>query len=439
MSISRVLYLTGIAVLGYSPIGALAAGTAPQAKNISELHPKNTLNQSTALTQSDDVDNTSLVANKPFTQCIASLESSAVRSGVSSHTFQTLTQKLEPDASLLEKLNYQPEFRTPIWDYISALVDEERVEDGRSKMRQYKEALKRIEQQYGVDPTTVVAVWGVESNFGQNQGKYSLVQALGTLSCMGRRQAFFRKELFAAMRIIQSGDIPAERLNGSWAGAFGHTQFMPTTFERLAVDFDKDGRRDLIDNSVDALGSTANYLAKAGWRTGEPWGFEVKLPQGMSTAGEGRKQKKPLTYWIGKGVKTVDNRALDEVVSDNLRAGLLLPAGVNGPAFLVFRNFDVIYSYNAAESYALAIAHLSDRLRGDGPFVTPWPTDDLGLSRAERRELQKLLIQHGYEIGPVDGAIGALTREAIKSEQKRLGLKVDGRAGQKILKALKSQ
>lgn len=414
MQITRVLHLTGLAF-------------------ISALTP-------TVLAQNasfDDLDKASLAQNRQFTQCIANLEDNAVQSGVSHHTYQTLTKDLQPDPSLLEKLNYQPEFRTPIWDYISSLVDEERIEDGQSKMRQYKQALKRIEQQFGVDPAVVVAVWGVESNFGQNQGKYSLVQALGTLSCMGRRQAFFRKEFFATMRIIQSGDIPAERLNGSWAGAFGHTQFMPTTFERLAVDFDKDGRRDLIDNSVDALGSTANYLAKAGWITGQPWGFEVKLPSGMSVAGEGRKQKKHINYWMSKGVTTVDGHPLNEVVSDNLRAGLLLPAGKNGPAFLVFKNFDVIYSYNAAESYALAIAHLSDRLRGAGAFHTPWPTDDLGLSRAERRQLQELLIQRGYDIGEVDGAIGTKTREAIKAEQTRLGMKADGRAGQKILKALK--
>lgn len=441
MSISRSLYLAGIVMLSCGIHYAVAAGSSPQAPNVNELQPKHSFNQigSSHTTEQGNLNKATLSQNKQFTQCIAGLENSAVQSGVSRHTFETLTQNLTPDFSLVEKLNFQPEFRTPIWDYITALVDEERIDDGKSKMRQYKEALKRISQQYGVDPETVVAVWGVESNFGKNQGKYSLIQALGTLSCTGRRQAFFRKEFFAAMRIIQSGDIPANRLNGSWAGAFGHTQFMPTTFERLAVDFDKDGRRDLIDNSVDALGSTANYLAKAGWVTGQPWGVEVKLPAGMSTAGEGRKQKKTIAYWIGKGVRTADGHALDTVVSDNLRAGLLLPAGRSGPAFLVFKNFDVIYSYNAAESYALAIAHLSDRLRGAGSFVTPWPTDDLGLSRSERRELQELLIKRGYDIGEVDGAIGSKTREAIKAEQTRLGMTADGRAGQKLLKALKNK
>ncbi|NEN75788.1 lytic murein transglycosylase [Pelistega sp. NLN82] len=371
-----------------------------------------------------------------FHQCLSGLESQAVQAGVSHYTFKKYTAQLEPDTSLLEKLNYQPEFRTPIWDYMTALVDEERIDDGKAMLQTHQTTLKRVAQLYGVDPATVVAVWGVESNYGKNQGKYSLVNALGTLSCMGRRQAFFRKEFFATLRIIQSGDITEDRLKGSWAGAFGHTQFMPTTFERLAVDFDNDGRRDLIDNTVDALGSTANYLKKAGWQTGQPWGFEVKLPQGFSTTGESRKNKKSITYWMSKGVKTMNGQALNEVVGSQQKAGLLLPAGINGPAFLVFKNFDAIYSYNAAESYALAIAHLSDRLKGAKPFVTPWPTDDLGLSRRERIELQTLLLKRGHDIGEADGLIGSKTREAIKKEQARLGMTVDGRAGQKILKAL---
>lgn len=379
---------------------------------------------------------TAFAQDAQFTQCINNLSDAASQAGVSRHTFQQYTANLVPDTSLLEKLNYQPEFRTPIWDYLSSLVDEERIIDGQAKLREYHQDFQRMNQQFGIDPATVAAVWGVESNYGKNQGKYSLVEALGTLSCMGRRQEFFRKEFFATLRIIQSGDISADRLVGSWAGAFGHTQFMPTTFERLAIDFDKDGRRDLIDSSIDAIGSAANYLKRNGWQTGQPWGFEVKIPAGLSTVGEGRRQKKSISYWMSKGVTTIDGQALSHLVSNTQQAGLLLPAGSTGPAFLVFKNFDVIYSYNAAESYALAIAHLSDRLRGGSSFVTPWPTDDLGLSRAERRQLQELLLSRGYDIGEADGVIGSKSRDAIKAEQARLGMKVDGRASQKILKAL---
>ena len=366
--------------------------------------------------------------------CMAELRPAARTGKVSDATWARHTAGLQADFSVIEKLNFQPEFRMPIWDYMSALVDDERVADGAARLTDQRQALVRAEQRFGVDPATVVAVWGVESNFGQTFGKYPLVQALGTLSCHGRRQSFFRGEFFAALRILQAGHIAPERLVGSWAGAFGHTQFMPTTFERLAVDFDGDGRADLMDSSVDALGSTANFLARAGWQSGLPWGIEVKLPAGISLAGEGRRTKRPVADWTARGVRRADGSALPESLGS---VGLLTLAGANGPAFLVTRNFDALYSYNAAESYGLAIAHLSDRLRGAGPFATPWPTDDPGLSRAERRELQGLLTMRGHDIGAIDGMLGEKSREAIRAEQKRLGQEVNGRGGQKILKALR--
>lgn len=374
-----------------------------------------------------------------FQQCLSGLRSAANDAGVSTATFNRYTASLQPDMSVIDKLNYQPEFSTPIWDYLSGLVDQERVDLGKQKMAQYAKELQRVKAQYGVDPYAVVAVWGVESNFGDISGKYSLVQALGTLSCYGRRQGYFRTELYSALRILQSGDVSEDRLRGSWAGAFGHTQFMPSTFERLAVDFDGDGRRDVVDSVPDALASTANFLKKGGWQTGMPWGFEVKLPDGFDTSNESRRNKKPLSSWIARGVKRVDGSPLIQGnLSEASMAGLLQPAD-GGPAFLVFKNFDVIYGYNAAESYALAIAHLSDRLRGDGPIVTPWPTDDQGTSRVERREIQQYLLARGYDIGTPDGLIGDKTREAIKQEQTRLGLAPTGRGGQKILQALRNE
>lgn len=370
-----------------------------------------------------------------FQACLGRLQTEARAKGVSNATFERLTNGVVPDMSVIEKLDYQPEFRSPIWDYLSGLVDDERVADGQAKLAQHADTLQRVSQRFGVDPATVVAVWGVESNYGQTLGKYPLVQALGTLSCFGRRQAYFRGELYTAMRIVQKGDITADRLVGSWAGAFGHTQFMPSTFERLAVDGDGDGRADLMDNAADALASTANFLAKAGWQTGQPWGFEVKLPAGFNTSGEGRRSKRAIGEWAARGVKRIDGSALPAQLGS---AGLLTPAGPSGPAFLVFRNFDAIYSYNAAESYGLAIAHLSDRLRGAGPFQTAWPTDDPGISRAERRELQSLLILKGHAIGEPDGMLGDKSRAAIRLEQQRLGQEANGRGGMKILKALRS-
>jgi len=371
-----------------------------------------------------------------FAACLSGLRAEAAAKGVSRTTFDAHAAGLAPDMAVLGFLDAQPEFITPIWDYMAGLVDEERVADGRAMLAEWRAVLARVEAEYAVDAATVVAVWGVESNYGRNFGSRPLLTSLSTLSCFGRRQAFFRGEFFTTLKIIQDGHVAPERLTGSWAGAFGHTQFMPSTFMRLAVDFDGDGRRDLVDSVPDALASTANFLKRAGWRSDQPWGFEVSLPRGFDTAGAGRRNKQPMSDWAARGVRRVDGSPLPAGATP---VGLLLPAGQPGPAFLVTRNFDALYSYNAAESYGLAIAHLSDRLRGAGSFVTAWPTDDPGLSRAERRELQQLLIERGHDIGAADGMIGARTREALKLEQLRLGLTADGRAGQRALVALRAQ
>ena len=368
-----------------------------------------------------------------FRQCLNGLRPTAQANGVNETTYRAHTDTLQPMMSVIGNLDAQPEFKTPIWDYLTVLVDPQRVDEGAQRLQANTELLQRVQQRYGVDPATVVAVWGVESNYGQGFGKTPIVQSLATLSCYGRRQAYFRTEFYSALRLLQAGHFPPERLQGSWAGAFGHTQFMPSTYERLAVDFDGDGRADLIDSIPDALASTANFLQRAGWRNDLPWGFEVKLPEGFAVLGEDRRTKRPGTEWAARGVTRIDGTP----VPPELSLGLLTPAGAKGPAFLVTRNFDAIYSYNAAESYGLAIAHLADRLRGGGPFVTPWPTDDLGLTRAERRELQTLLLARGHDIGEVDGLLGEKTRTAVRAEQTRLGWEANGRAGQKLLKALR--
>lgn len=379
-------------------------------------------------------------SSSSFQSCLAGLKPQALAKGVHAATYDRYTQNLTPDYSVIERLNYQPEFSTPIWDYLSGLVDEERVQQGRQKLQQHRDVLNRVSAAYGIPAETVVAVWGVESNYGDISGKYPLLQALGTLSCEGRRQSYFRGEFFTTMKLLQRGDVYESQLKGSWAGAFGHTQFMPSTYDELAVDFDGDGRRDLVSSIPDALASTANFLKKRGWQTGQPWGFEVKIPQGMSVSGEGRRNKKSLSSWINQGVVRADGSALIQGnLSESSQAGLLAPAGANGPVFLVFKNFDAIYSYNAAESYALAIAHLSDRLQGKGGLVQTWPTDDAGTSRAERREIQQFLLNKGYDIGAVDGLIGDKTRQAIRQEQIRLGLTPTGRAGQQILRAFRNE
>lgn len=372
-------------------------------------------------------------AHADFAACVAGLRGAAAAKGVSAQTFDMLTRDLEPNPDVLKSEAYQPEFKTAIWDYLAGLVDEERVEDGRAAMHENAHALAAAQSRFGVPPYVVAAVWGVESNFGRNFGSKPVIQSLATLACEGSRRAgYYRGELLDAMKIVQSGDIDPRDFNGSWAGAFGHTQFMPSTFLGTAVDGDGDGRRDIVHDPADALASTANFLRKAGWRPGETWGFEVRLPEGFSGTSAFRR-KQPMSAWAARGITRIDGGPLG-----GGSAGLLMPAGPHGPAFLVTKNFDAIYGYNAAESYALAIALLSDRLRGAPGLQTPWPVDDPGLSRADRREVQSLLQGRGYDIaGKIDGVIGDKTREAIVDFQQRSGMKPDGRASQSVLTALR--
>ena len=371
-------------------------------------------------------------ARADFASCVGSLRSQAAHDGISARTLDTAFNGLEPDAKVLDLQKQQPEFKTPVWDYVDGLVDDDRVADGKAAMAREGRALARAEEKYGVSRTMLAAIWGVESNFGQEMGKRPLVQSLTTLACMGDRASYFRSELMATLKIIDHGDVPPEKLNGSWAGAFGQTQFMPSTFLRLAVDFEGDGRRDIVDSAPDALASTANYFVKSGWRRGMGWGFEVKLPDGYSGP-SGRKAKQSMAFWAARGLTRIDGRPLGDG-----EAGLLIPGGRQGPAFLVTRNFDVVYSYNAAESYTLAACVLADRLSGGLGIVTPWPTDDPLLSREGRKELQALLQRRGYDIGgDPDGHVGTKSKAAIADFQQRAGLEVNGRASVKVLAALK--
>lgn len=375
------------------------------------------------------------LSNAQFQQCLTGLKNSSTFKGVTDSTFERYRPS-EPDPSVIVSLNYQPEFQKEAWDYLASLVDEERVQDGIAAKNRLQPTLDRIQQRYGVKATDVLGVWGVESNFGKQLGKKDLFQSLATLSCFDRRQSYFRGEYANALKIVQNGDIRREDMTGSWAGAFGQTQFMPSTFLRLAQDFDGDGRKDLVNSEADALASTANFLDKAGYRTGEPWGFEVKIPDGYWGASN-RRDKKPMSYWRGKGFTLANGQPLPYSL-DN--AGLLLPAGNKGPAFLVGKNFDAFYSYNASENYALAIAHLSDMIsknRTDNVnFATPWPTDDPGISRRQSREIQQALLERGYDIGAADGMIGDKTRQAIQDFQRQQGVNPDGRAGMKLYRML---
>lgn len=367
-----------------------------------------------------------------FGPCVAELRGEALAAGISPRVFDTAFKGVEPDQSVLDAMATQPEFETPIWDYLARLVDEARITEGQARLAAWSRVLARAEQEFGVDRHTIVAVWGVETDYGRIMGKRPLVRSLATVSCHGNRQRFFRGELLATLRILQRGDLRPEALKGSWAGAFGHTQFMPSTYHRVAVDFDGDGRRDLVESVPDALGSVANFLKLSGWMTDQPWGYEVRLPADYDGP-SGRHDRRELPEWNRLGIKRLDGRGLVGEGS----AALLLPAGTRGPAFIVFKNFDAIHAYNRSESYALAIAHLADRLRGGSPLQAPWPTDDPILSRAERRELQELLIGRGFYAGDADGIIGSRTVAAVKEFQKSVRLPADGYASGAVLKTLR--
>jgi lytic murein transglycosylase len=371
-------------------------------------------------------------ANDEFRACVDELRGGAISAGIPKRVVDSALKGLEPDPGVLRAMERQPEFVTPVWDYLAALVNDERIAEGLLRLGEWDPVLTRAEERFGVDRYTLVALWGVETNYGKITGRRPIVRSLATVSCFGRRQAFFRGELLETLRILQNGDIPAELLKGSWAGAFGQTQFMPSTFHRVAIDFDGDGKRDIVRSVPDALASTANYLQIAGWRPGRPWGFEVRVPIGYEGP-SGRRQKRSLTEWGKAGVRGLDDRPL----SGDDRAALILPAGVRGPAFVVMRNFEALLAYNPAESYALAIAHLSDRLRGAPGLSAAWPIDDPVLSVSERRELQELLNARGFDAGEPDGIIGPRSLDAIRAFQQSAGLTADGYASARLLRALR--
>jgi lytic murein transglycosylase len=377
----------------------------------------------------------------PFDRCLRVLRTSRRGRHITPATWATLAG-VRPDTSVLAHLDAQPEFTLPVWDYVAVMADDERVRDGVQQLAMHRLLFDRVVARYGVDAETIAAVWGIESNFGRSAGTLPVLRSLATLSCAGRRQKYFRGELLSALRIVQGGHITPQRFLGSWAGAFGQTQFMPGVFWWRAVDFDGDGKRDLMDNTGDALASTANFLHHAGWIAGMPWGIEVRIPGGDSAAafvhGNGRRVRRPLREWMARGVTRVNGAPLAAASRDSaMAAGLFTPAGPGGPAFLVTSNFSAIFSYNAAESYVLAIAHLSDRLRGGAAIVTPWPTDDPGLSRTDRRELQALLQARGHDVGAADGLLTTRVRAAVTVEQRRLGQQATGRPGQRLLSALR--
>ncbi len=371
-----------------------------------------------------------------FQNCIAALEPQAERRGISVAAYRRLTARLAPDLSIMDKLDAQPEFVKAQWDYLDLLVSDDSIARGRDLLAQYAQTFAAVERAYGVDRAIVAAIWGVESKYGTMGGERPVLRSTATLACIGRRQEFFRGEFLAALEILQRGDIPPDRFVGSWAGAFGPTQFMPTSFLRCAVDFDGDGRRNVVDSIADVIASTANNLKTDGWVRGQSWGYEVVLPQNFDYRLADSARQMTVRQWQSFGVRRADGKPLPRPAD---RAGLLLPAGARGPAFLTLDNFRVIMKYNPAEAYALAIGHLADRLRGGAPFVQSWPRDERVLTLDERYELQQLLAQRGFRINAPDGLIGPQTRFAIRDFQISVGQIPDGFASSAVLDRLRQR
>lgn len=364
--------------------------------------------------------------------CVMSLMRQAVSSGVRPDVAENMLSGTRYDEKVIRFSTTQPEFKTEIWDYMAFLVDPQRIRDGKALLRKHRRTLASVEQRYGVDRHVVLAVWGIESDYGRFRGDFYTPHALANLACAGgRRQNYFRGELMKTLQIASRGDVRQEDFYGSWAGAFGQTQFMPTTYTKLAVDHDGNGRKDLVNSIPDALASTANFLKDAGWRDNRRWGYEVNVPGGYGGP-EGRTTYASLTTWGRRGLTRIDGSRL----SGELEAALIRPAGARGPAFLVTRNFRALRSYNASTSYGLAIALLSDLVAGGEPFKAPWPTNNPGLSRAQRLELQKLLNKNGFNVGEADGKVGPATRAGIKKAEAAFGLPVTGRPAWNVYYAL---
>jgi membrane-bound lytic murein transglycosylase B len=365
------------------------------------------------------------------------LRSDAIAAGIDPELFDRTFAGVTPNPDVMAADNRQPEFTRPVWEYLDGALSPLRIAQGRTLRLQHRDTLKAIKQQYRVDREVLLAIWGLESNFGGNIGNHNVIRSLATLAYEGRRQVFWRTQLLAVLQILQQGDISPEKLIGSWAGAMGQTQFMPTTYNEHAVDFDGDGKRDLWNSPADALASAAHYLKASGWQKGQPWGFEVQLPRDFDYTLSDPEVRRSVVEWMALGLKPLDPEIREDADNSAL-AALLLPAGHRGPAFLVLNNFRSILKYNNSTSYALAIGLLSDALRGRGGVQAAWPREDRQLSRSERIELQELLARNGLEPGPADGIIGANTRKAVRAFQQTLGQPADGYPTQELLVRLRS-
>ncbi len=359
----------------------------------------------------------------------------AVAAGIAPATLDAAFAGVHHDPDAVRRDRNQAEFTKTIWDYLDTAVSDERVANGRAALARHTALLDRIEARYGVDKEIVVAIWGLESAYGTYMGDRPLIGSLATLAMDSRRPAFFEAQLIAALRIVQAGDVTPDGMTGSWAGAMGHTQFMPTSYLTHAVDFTGDGRRDIWgEDPADALASTAAYLAHFGWTHDMPWGLEVTLPDTFDYSQSGERVQKPVSEWQAMGIRPATGGTLP----DHGPASVLLPAGYKGAAFLIFANFQVIERYNTADAYVIAVGHLADRIAGGTPIKAQWPRGDRALLAPERTALQTLLTAAGFDTLGVDGRIGPNTIAAIRAFQRARGLVPDGYPSPDILARLRS-
>lgn len=379
-------------------------------------------------------------ADAGFQKWISDFYSVAAKSGVSRNTYRAVFSGItSPDPEVLEAARYQPEFKAKVWDYIDNRVTESAIETGLEMRKKYKKWLDIIERKFGVDRHILLAIWSMETTYGaaleRDTALRSVARSLATLAYKdARRRKFARSQLIAAMKIVQNGDVSAKNLRGSWAGAMGHTQFIPTSYQTWAVDIDGDGRRNIWESVPDALASAANLLKKNGWRTGKTWGYEVKTPGSFKIANVGTNSR-TLSEWKRLGVRRVAGRSFPRPAD---RANIKILAGPKGPAFLMLKNFFVLKSYNNADKYALAVGLLADRLAGYGPLVVDWPRGYKLLNEEERKELQVHMTRLGLYEGEIDGKIGSGSRAAIKQYQAKAGLALDGYASKKLLARMRT-
>lgn len=374
------------------------------------------------------------VEDARFLTWTAEFKRRAATQGISPQVLDEAFRGVRYDADVIRRDRNQSEFTKTIWEYLDSAASDKRIANGRDALRTHRATLDRIEAAYGVEREVVVAVWGLESAYGTYRGSSDVVRSLATLAFDGRRGAFFEQQLIAALQILQSGDTRPRDMTGSWAGAMGHTQFIPTSYLAYAVDFTGDGRRDIwSDDPTDALASTAAYLARFGWVRGQPWGVEVQLPPGFDYGLASRSVKKMPGQWAQLGVLDMDGRP----VPDHGSASILLPAGGQGAAFMIFKNFSVIERYNTADAYVIGVGHLSDRLAGRPAIRASWPRGDRALTFAERQEMQRRLTANGFDTGGVDGKIGPNTIEALRAFQRASGLAPDGYPSLSLLERLR--